>query len=437
MSRKKWIVLSALLTIFTLTLTACGGGNSSQAKNGGNDSREKVEITFVNWATAEEATKNQVLEVIKAFETENPNIKVKNIPIPFTEIQNQLTIMTTGGNAPDVAQLPDDVGISLAAMGALEPVDNLLSKEFAADVNKAYYNIGIYKNQHFLVPWIGGPNGFWYNKKLMQEVGLDPNKPPRTIEELDAAMAQIKAKKKDVVPLQYDTTVRPFALTFQWPFMQAFGTVPFSADKVEINGMTAYAQWLRDLVSKGYTLPGKKLGEFRPLAAQNRLVFGIDAPFVKGIIQSFDKSITDQVFYETWGVTTLPTGPDGKSYTVGGSNHFTAVFKASKHKEAAIKFVEYLANSDVALQKYVIPVGFLPVTDSAVKRFPDAFNNPVAKAFIEKINPTIISPPYGPNYTKAGTIVSASMQEVITTTKPIDEILNSARSKLEGVLLGK
>ncbi|MCL4439371.1 MAG: sugar ABC transporter substrate-binding protein [Firmicutes bacterium] len=437
MSTKKWVFLLALLTIFTLTLTACGGGNSSQPKNAGNGSQNKVEISFVNWATAEEATKNQVLEVIKAFETENPNIKVKNVAIPFTEIQNQLTIMTTGGNAPDIAQVPGDVGVSLAAMGALEPVDNLLSKEYASDVGKSYYNIGDYQGKHYLIPWTAGPYGFWYNKKLMQEAGLDPNKPPQTMAELNAAMEQIRQKKKDVVPLQFDTTVRPFALTFQWSFMKSFGTLPFATDKVQINTMTAYTQWLRDLVSKGYTLPGKKLGEFRPLGAQNRLVFGFDAPFFKGIVQSFDKSITDKVFYETWGVKTLPAGQDGKSYTVADGNHFTAVFKASKHKEAAIKFAEYLANSNVALQKYVIPVGFLPVTDSAIKRFPDAFNNPVAKAFIEKINPTIISPPFGPNYTKAGTIVSASMQEVITTSKPISEILSNAQSKLEGVLLGK
>ena len=431
---KKMLALFSLLAVFALALTACGGGNSTKTGDG---SKDQVEITFVNWATAEEATKNQMLDVISAFEKENPNIKIKNVSVPFTEIQNQLTIMTTGGNAPDIAQVPDDVGLSLAAMGALEPVDNLLSKEFVSDANKAYYDIGTYNGQHYLVPWIAGPNGFWYNKKLMQEVGLDPNNPPRTMDELNAAMEQIKQKKKDVVPLQFDTTVRPFALTFQWSFMQTFGTVPFTTDKVQINGMTAYTQWLRDTVSKGYTLPGKKLGEFRPLAAQNRLVFGVDAPFFKGTVQSFDKSITDDVFYQTWGVTTLPTGPDGKSYTVGGSNHFTAVFKASKHKEAAIKFAEYLANSDASIQKYIIPVGYLPVTASAIKRFPDAFNNPVAKAFIEKINPTIISPPYSPNYTKAGTIVSASMQEAITTSKPINEILNDAQNKLEGVISGK
>lgn len=435
MKRNRLVVLIVLLLTISMVLAACSGNNAEQ--NASETPKEEViELKFVNWATAEEATKPRITKVIEAFEAENPNIKIKNITIPFSEIQSQLTIMVTGGNAPDIAQVPSDVGISLAAMGALASVDEILSQEFLSDVSSSYYETGLYEGKHYLVPWGGGLNGFWYNKKIMEQAGLDPNNPPKTMEELETAMAAVK-KVPDVVPLQFDTTARAFTTGFQWPFMLSFGVEPFSRDSVQVNEMTTYAEWLRDLVEKGYTLPGKKLGEFRPLGAQNRLAFAFDAPFLKGTIQSFDAAITDEVFYDTWGVTALPAGVDGKSYTVGGSDHYTAVFEASEHKEEAAKFLEFLANSDVALGDYVIPMGFLPVADSALDRFSAELDNPITKAFIEEVVPTAVAQPFGATYTNAATVLATSMQEVITTSNPIDQILEKTQIKLEGIIQGK
>lgn len=438
MAKKKVVTILALIMGLGLIFAACSAKTGSEQGEGTNSqSGGAVELTFVNWATAEEATKEKIENVIKAFEDDNPNIKINSVAVPFSEIPNQLTVMTTGGNPPDIAQVDASAGVSLAAMGALEPADELLSQDFVVDLNTSYYDTGLYEDKHYLIPWGGGTNGFWYNKKIMAEAGLDPNNPPKTMEELESAMEAVK-KLPDVVPLQYDTTPRPFSTTFQWSFMATIGEEPFTTDGVQVNKMNDYAEWLRNLVDKGYTLPGKKLGEFRPLAAQNRLAFAFDAPFFKGTVQSFDESITDEVFYETWGVTTLPKGPDGKSFTAaGGSDHFTAVFKASEHKDEAVKFLEYLANSDVALKDYVIPMGYLPVTSSAVERFPELSDNPITKAYIEEIIPTTIAPPFGAKYAEAASVLATNMQEMITTSEPVDEVLEKTQVKLEGVIQGK
>jgi len=437
MFRKKWAFVVAILLAVSLFMVACGQGGGASNQSSGSSSNQKVEITFVNWATAEEATKKQMLAVIEEFEKQNPNIKVKNVPIPVGEQLNQLTIMTTGGNAPDIAQVHFDVGISLAAMGALEPTDNLLSKDFLDDLNKKLYDFGMWEGKHYLIPWVGHPLGFWYNKKLLKEAGLDPNNPPQTMEELTKAMAVIKEKlPAEVVPLQIDTTIRTLGLSHEWSFMAAFGAIPIEGDKVQATKLEPFAEWLRMCVKKGYTLPGKKFGEFRPLAAQNRLVFGFDGPSFKGIIQSFDKSITDEKFYETWGVTTLPVGVDKKPYSAP-DDHNLAIFKASKNKEAAVKFAEFLSRSDFAIKTYVIPLGFLPTVQSAVQRFPQEFSDPARKAYIEKVVPAVIRPPYGPNYAKIATVIMAGIQDVITTDKPIPEILKTVQMKLEGIVHGR
>lgn len=440
MARVKMIAMLVFIMSLGLVFVACSeqsGGEQVEQEEVEDQSSEVVELNFVNWATAEDATKEKIEKVISAFEDENPNIKIKSVTVPFSEIQNQLTVMTTGGNPPDIAQVDANAGVSLATMGALEPVDNLLSEDFLSELNSSYYDTGLYDGEHYLVPWGGGINGFWYNKTIMEEAGLDPENPPKTMEELESAMEAVK-QLPDVIPLQYDTTPRPFSTTFQWSFMVTLDNEPFSRDGSQVNEMTDYAEWLRNLVDKEYTLPGKKLGEFRPLAAQNRLAFAFDAPFFKGTVQSFDEAITDEVFNDTWGVTTLPVGPTGKSYSaIGGSDHFTGVFKASQHKEEAVKFLEFIANSDVALQDYIIPMGYLPVTSSSLERFPELNDDLVTKSFMEEIVPTSVAPPFGEKYAEAASILATNMQEIITTSNPVEEILNKTQIKLESIIEGK
>ncbi|HBW34138.1 extracellular solute-binding protein [Desulfosporosinus sp. BICA1-9] len=429
---KKLISLTMICSLLILGTVACGKSNTTPTTGQGDSkSQEPVTITFVNWASAEEATKQMTLNNISEFEKQNPTIKIKNVPMPFSDILNQLTIMNNAGNAPDIAQITNGDGMSLAYMGALEPTDNLLSSAFKADLNKTVYDLGIKDGQHYPIPWAGQPMGFWYNKKLMKDAGLDPNNPPKTLDELNKAMEIAKQKlPSSVVMLQIDTTIRTMGLEQEWPLMNAYGAI--SENKVQASKMGPYAEWLRNLLQKGYTLPGKKLGEFRALAAQNNLLFGIDQPCFKGIVQAYDKSnkMSDEAFNEMWAVTTMPVGADKKSYSVPG-DHNLVILKSSKHKEAAAKFAEFLAGDNYSLKNYVLPTGFVPVVNSSSQRFPDAFKDPSLKAFSEKILQTEVRPPWGPDYSKYATDVMTSMQEIITTKKPIPDILNSLQTKLQ------
>ena len=439
---KKRIPILVLISGLVLStfLGGCAQTQTSQTSTTGQASTPPIEITFVNSVTTEDATKQATLDVIKEFEKENPGIKVKNVPVPVSDELNQLTIMTMGGNAPDVAQMHGDNNIALAAMGALAPLDGLLSQNFVSDLNKSSYDLGLYKGKHYAVPWINNPLGLIYNKKIMQQAGLDPNKPPKTMDELTADMAIIKQKLPNVVPLQLDTTVRTIGLEQEWAFMKSFGATPVVLGKdgyqVQADKMKPFAEWLRDIVKKGYTLPGKKFGEFRPLGAQNRLAFGFDTPFFKGTVQSIDKSITDDKFNETWGVTTLPVGPDNTPYSAPDDNNL-GIFAASKHKEAAAKFAEFFASSDYALKTFFAPLGFLPEVKSAATRMPKEFGDPVRKAFMDVVVPHIQPLPWGPDYPKMATVIMAGVQEIISTDKSIPDILNQMQTKLDGIVKGQ
>ncbi len=405
----------------------------------GATSGQQETITFVNWVSAEEGTRVQMKTVVDAFMKANPNIKVDVKPIPVSDVPNQVTIMATGGNPPDISQLQGEAVVSIASGGFLEPVDDLIPKTLLSDLPQNIYDsAGLWQGKHYAVPWAPAENGMWYNKKLMKQAGLDPTKAPVTMDDLNAAVAAAKPKlPKDTVMLQLDTTNRTIGLYDQWPFMLDYNDGVFPVDaqgKISVNtpGMQAYGEWIRAQVKNNNTLPGKKFGEFRPMMAQNQLLFGFDLTATKGIMQSLNKSLTDQDIYDAWGMAPYPAGKNGKHYSAD-VNHCLVIFKGSQHKQAAMKLAEWLVNSDEAIKDYILPVGYAPMTKSALKRFPEIAKNPIVQSFIENVLPTVVALPYGPNYNAMSDAIMSSVQEIVTTDKPIGGILANAETKLKQI----
>src|SRR5262249_28689402 len=277
------------------------------------------------------------------------------------------------------------------------------------------------------------PAGFWYDKAVMAKAGLDPEKPPRTIDELNTAMAAIKKSQPDVIPLGLDTTNRPFSLQSNWPWMATFGAAPIAGDKARADApeMKRYLTWMRDLAKNGYIDPGRKIGEFRPLAAQDKVAFIWDQVLLQGVIQSVNK-MPDADFYRHWGVTTQPTGPSGKSYSFEGG-HQLVMFADSKQKKAAWEFMQYLAASPEALRVYTLgPGASLPPLIAAPNAEVAArLDTPVYKSFTTVIIPTLTTPPFGPGFASGSSAIMAGVQQAVTGTEPIDQIANSIQQQLD------
>ncbi|MDK1377295.1 MULTISPECIES: extracellular solute-binding protein [unclassified Sinorhizobium] len=407
-----------LATISIAALVAGMGGAAS--------AQDKITLTFANWAAAEGTTRPGIEKVIADFEAANPEIDVVSEAISFSEIARQLVLRARSGNPPDVAQIAGNDTVLLAFTGALEPLDGYVKENLAANLKQGA-DAGLRDDGGlFAFPWNQSPAGFWYNKEIMQKAGLDPNKPPRTIDELTAALAAIKSSQPDVIPLAIDTTNRAFALSSNWPWMKSFGAVPVGegATGAESAEMKAYLSWMRKIAQAGYIDPGRRIGEFRPLAAQGHVAFIWDQVLLKGVMQGASK-MSDDDFYKTWGVTTLPAGA-GKPTTFEGG-HQLVMFASGKQKEAAWKFIEYLATSPDAIANYTMSVNSsLPSIKATGKAELDAaLGTPVFKAFSDEIIPTLAPQPYGPDFAAAATAIMAGVQEAVTGSQPIDDIAAS------------
>jgi multiple sugar transport system substrate-binding protein len=393
---------------------------------------ETVTITFANWAAAEGTTKPAIEKVIAAFEAAHPDIRIKSEAISFSEIARQLALRVRAGNPPDVAQLAGNDTFLIAATGRLEPLSGYVDAAFKAELKPDALNGLSYEGKLIALPWTLAPAGLWYDKAILQRAGLDPEKPPKTIDELMGAMASVKKTQPDVIPLGIDTTNRPFSLQANWPWMATFGAKPLG-DKAQADSaqMKAYLDWMRELAQKRYIDPGRKIGEFRPLAAQDKVAFVWDQVLLQGVIQSANK-MSDADFYRRWGVTTQPAGPGGKSYSFEGG-HQLVMFADSKQKKAAWAFMQYLVASPAAIRDYTLGPGasLPPLVSMPSPELAKKLDTPIYQAFTARIIPTVTTPPYGPAFAAASSAIMAGVQQAVTGTEPIDQIAASIQQQLD------
>ena len=390
----------------------------------------KTTLTFANWADAENATRPGIQKVIKDFEAAHPDIEIKSEAISFSEIARQLVLRTRAGNVPDVAEIAGDDTFVLAQTGGLEPLDSYVSADLKAKLKPTALGAGMLQGKLIAFPWTEAPTGLWYNKSILKDAGLDPSRPPATIDELMTALAAIKKAKPDLIPFGMDTTNRSFALAFNWPWMATFGANPLAKSGAESPEMQRYLAWMRDLAKKGYIDPNRRIGEFRPLAAQGKVAMTWDGVLLQGVIQSASK-MSDADFYGTWGVAPLPKGPSGKSYSFEGG-HQLVMFAKSAEKKAAFEFITYLATSSEAIANYTLPVesSLPPVNAATDPALAAKLNTPVFKAFIDTVSPTVTVPPYGAGFAAAANVVMPAVQQAVTSDQPIDAIAKAMQQQL-------
>lgn len=401
-------------------LGACGGGSSDGTTT----------LTFANWADSESATRPGIEAIIKKFEAAHPKIKIKSEPISFTDIGHTLILRVQSGNPPDIAELSGNDTFSLAATGALATLDQyasgVKSSLIATEVQESRY-----RGKLVALPWTVNPPALWYNKKLMAGAGVDPDQPPSTVDELTTALKAIHAKYPKVVGIGLDTTNRDFGLTSNWAWMKTFGAQPFHGSKptADTAAMKDYLTWMRELARGGYLSAGHKIGDFRPLAAQDKVAFVWDQPVFQGVVQSTNHQ-SDKDFYDTWSVAPQPTGPSGRAYSVE-LGHQLVMFNKTSNAQAAWQFMKWLATNTASVNDYTVKYeSSLPPLVNPAPDTAKLVDTPVLNAF-KNILAQVTQPEYGPTYEAAYPPIMAGIQDAVTSSKSIGSIAGTMQSGLE------
>jgi multiple sugar transport system substrate-binding protein len=217
-----------------------------------------------------------------------------------------------------------------------------------------------------------------YNKRLFREAGLDPNVPPRTLDELLADAKKLSKYDAQGNLVQSGLLMQPSGQGHVWireVLFRQFGATPYSADgrRVTYNspaGIKAF-QWYTDRITKdkvGY--PNFSTDDPTAFTAQ-KAAMNIDG--------SFRIATLNAVKNLEWGAAELPTYKGIKSnFASFWTNAIVSGVSGAK-LDAAVKFLAFLTSPEVQDQ-WLKKVGELPATPSLSDRYQ---NDPVISVFLK------------------------------------------------------
>lgn len=320
---------------------------------------------------------NPMADLVAKFEAANPGIEVEAENVPWNSYYDTLYTSLVGGNAPDAAMVKLFAQPRLVEMGALEPLgeridawagkadllDNLLEINKAADGQQYYLPI------QYVALYL------YYREDLFAQAGL---KPPATCEQFrDAAIKLTKA------PDTYGFGLR--GGKGGWDQWGAF--VLSQGAELKPGGLTsdkavAANQWVIDLFQKDKVIPP---------SAPNDGFQEITGAFKSGktamTIHHIGSS-NDMVKALGHNVSAVPVPECGGGRWTSYGDESLAVFSASEAKDAAWKWISFLAEGEnnVAFNK---ATGQMTVTKSGAatwklheRRFVDATINSLPFAHV-------------------------------------------------------
>ena len=180
-------------------------------------------------------------DAANAYMAAHPNVKIEITVLENEAFKSKLQTTMQGGQAPDLFQSWG--GGTMAAQA-----DAGMLKDITADVaswkdeiNAGAMSIYQYKGKQYGIPWDLGMIGFWYNKDLFKQAGIDAT--PASWDELLQDVDKLKAA--NIVPYS-------IAGKDEWPGMHLWTYLVLRSGGAQaLTDMVQSGDWNTDACKKG------------------------------------------------------------------------------------------------------------------------------------------------------------------------------------------
>ncbi|MHA5050056.1 ABC transporter substrate-binding protein [Streptomyces sp. SD15] len=358
-------VAVALSAALALTATACGDDGSGAGGDAGDEGSGKGEIVF--WDNNGGVRTDIWKEVIADFEKANPDIDVKYVGVASTEVQSKYDTSIQGGGLPDVGGVGAAMLAGIAAQDALEPLEDRLAKsslngKLNESMIESVKSAGGSEEHMYSVPTSANNGVLYYRTDLFEAAGLEA---PTTWD----AFYEAADKLTDAGDNKFGYTIRGGAGSIAQALDAAYGQSGItsfwdaSGEKTTLNDPKNVAALEKYAALFKKTTPSADLNnDFTKMVAQwDSGTIGM-LNHNLGSYQDHVKALGPEKFR---GIP-QPTGPGGKRVQVSNPVDGLGLFKSSKNKEAAWKFIEF-ASSHEESSKFNESAGQIPANTEAAK----------------------------------------------------------------------
>lgn len=339
-----------------------------------------VEIEY--WQYIFDTRVKAMNQLIAKFQEANPDIKVKQTTFPYADYQTKVAAAILAGQGPDVVQLFYGWTDNFLSGKMIRP---LRAEAFPpAEIERDFFPIvSAMKrgNDYYGLPTAVRSLALFYNKKAFKDAGLDPNNPPKTLDELVAAAEKTTKRDSSGNIVSAGMTLDMGGQDHQWwreVLIRQFGGVPYTEndtkvaynDEAGLKALTFYT----DLQKKHKVGQTGFMDEGQAAFRAGLAAMTIDGTFRLGsfnTIKGFE-----------WGVTELPANAQGvrSNYASYFANAITTKAEGEK-LAAAEKFLKYVSSPE-AMKIWMEVVGELPARRTAALT-PENIAHPIYGPFLK------------------------------------------------------
>lgn len=426
------------------TVTACGSSTPGQPApsaggGGGGSAAQKTVIKF--WHRTFTPVENEwYANIVKQFNEAQDAIEVQDEEIPADAWDQRVTAAQAAGQMPDVYTHSGSIADAVNN-GQLHELNEIVGQDKVGEIIEAALPVSAVGDKFYAYPLLLEPQTvlFW-NKKLLEGAGLDPETPPKTWDELLEMCAKIKPTLAEG---QYCIAPAQDAVTFAWSTVgQQYnfnGHTALADDwasaQVETDGYAALIGYYKQLWDNDY-MPKQALAAYvegRDFG-EEKVAFKVSGSWMMSEIGSDYPDMLQHT-----GVAPFVTAPDAKGDTATTLGNFKWVVDAkTANPDAAGEFLGWcLAGDPELLVPFFVETQFTksPVRESvaaAVADAPEAAEAPWAGVVTNDIAPTAIPEPRYP--WDVSLAVGTAMESGMVGQQSPEDALKQATSSIQTVI---
>jgi sn-glycerol 3-phosphate transport system substrate-binding protein len=377
MSKQRALLIFVFL--FSLALAACGGGGEKAAPSGETPGASPAggTVTIDLWHSETAANSDTMERLVSSYNSSQSEVKVRlSFQGTPAELIAKVTASLGSRQVPAIALLDEVEPQKMIDSGAIAPAQDFIDREGydLSDLNETLVRSYTAEGKLWGMPFCAGMGLLYYNKATFREVGLDPEKPPRDLEEV--RQYSEKFLKRDAS----GNVVRSgIALDIQdWPerivaehgdlFVDNENGHDGRATKVLFDNDTGrwYFQWWHDMVDEGLAF---NVGR-NPTFADGLLALPSGRAAMTFSYSSALRSVVDALAAGVQGVEigvgALPGVPGGTGVPYLINRGLWIInLRPEAEQEAAWKFVKWLMEPEQQAE-WFSGSGYLPVSHAAV-----------------------------------------------------------------------
>jgi len=412
-SPARWMAKLALGVGLALALTSC-------ARDGDAD-------PLVFWTIGREG--EAIAKLIPDFEREYPQIHVKVQQLPLTAAHQKLLTAIAGGSTPDISQLGNTWIPEVAALNALEPLQQRVAQSKVIqpdDYFASIWSTNIIDGTLYGVPWYVDTRLLFYRVDLLRQAGFDH--PPKTWSEWRQMLAATSHPDKKIygalLPTNEFEQLLSLALQQNDPILRdnnRYGNFRSAGFK---RALSFYVDTFK--LHQAPAITNVEAGNPWTEFGRGVYAFYFSGPWNIG---EFRKRLPPEQ-QDDWSTAALP-GPDGPGASNAGGSSLV-IFNTSRHKEQAWQLIEYLSRPDIQRRFYDL-LGDMPPRRSSWEGGA-LHDDPKARAFreqLERVKPMPPIPEWERIVTEMQLVAAQAVAGELTVDQAAEEIDRRADRILE------